>query len=60
MCYILLKDIHFKDDNYVEEGSKVIVIHEDFDGMLKVETCENENVKRIFWVEKSLLKKYKK
>jgi len=60
MCYVLLKDIHFKDDNYVEEGSKVIVIHEDSDGMLKVETCENENVKRIFWVEKSLLKKYKK
>ncbi len=59
MYYKLIKEIYFKDNNYVEENSKVLELERDFEGMIKVSTIEEHNIKRVFWVDEKFLIKFK-
>lgn len=59
MYYKLIKEIYFKDNNYVEKNSKLLELERDFEGMIKVSTIEEHNIKRVFWVDKKFLIKFK-
>jgi hypothetical protein len=59
MYYKLLKEIHFKDNNYVDKDSKLLELERDSEDMIKVETIGEHNIKRVFWVHKNCLIKIK-
>jgi hypothetical protein len=59
MYHKLIKEIYFKDNNCVEKDSKLLELERDFEGMVKVSTVEEHNIKRVFWVDEEFLIKFK-
>lgn len=56
--YQLIEEVVFEDGNSVSKGVVLKEIEEDAESnMLKLETVSDDNVKKIFWADKKILKK---